>query len=70
MNLESHIAHVCKIAYMNLHNMRNVLTDQSAAKLFHALISTRIDYCNSIFKECQILKFLICNIFKTRLHVF
>ena len=51
MNLESHIAHVCKIAYRNLHNIRkicNVLTDQSAAQLIHALISSRIDYCNSI----------------------
>ena len=51
MNLESHIAHVCKITYMNLCNIRkirNVLTDQSAAQLIHALISSRIDYCNSI----------------------
>ena len=51
MNLESHIAHVCKIAYINLRNMhkiRNVQTDQSAAQLIHALISSRIDYCNSI----------------------
>ena len=51
MNLESHIAHVCKIAYMNLRNIRkirNVLTDQSASQLIHALISSRIDYCNSI----------------------
>ena len=45
MNLESHIAHVCKIAYMNI---RNVLTDHIAAQLIHALISSRIDYCNSI----------------------
>ena len=51
MNLESHIDHVCKIAYMNLCNIRqirNVLTDQSAAQLIHVLISSRIDYCNSI----------------------
>ena len=51
VNLESHIAHVCKIAYMNLRNtrkIRNVLTDQSASQLIHALISSRIDYCNSI----------------------
>ena len=38
MNLESQIAHVCKIAYMNLRNIRNVLTDQSAPQLVHALI--------------------------------
>ena len=51
INLESHIAHVCKIAYMNLHNIRkirNVLLDHSAAQFIHALISSRIDNCNSI----------------------
>ena len=51
MNLESHIAHVCKKMYMNHRNIRkicNVLTDQSAAQLINALISSRIDYCNSI----------------------
>ena len=51
MNLESHIAHVCTIAYINLRNirkLRNVLTDHSAAQLIHVIISSRIDYCNSI----------------------
>ena len=48
MNLESYIAYVCKIYYINLRNIRNVLTDQSAAQLIHALISSRMDYCNSI----------------------
>ena len=51
MNLESHIAHVCKMACINLRNIRkirNVLTDKSAAQLIHALISSLIDYCNSI----------------------
>ena len=51
MNLGSHIAHVCKIAYINPRNIskiRNILTDQSAAQLIHTRISSRIDYCNSI----------------------
>ena len=48
MNLESHIAHVSKIAYMNLRNIRNVLKAQSASQLIYALIQSRIDYCNSI----------------------
>ena len=59
MNLEPHIAHVCKIAYMNLRNIRkirNVLTDQSASQLIHSLISSRIDYIVTLFyMECQIL---------------
>ena len=33
---------------MKLMKIRNVLTDQSASQLIHALISSRIDYCNSI----------------------
>ena len=51
MNLESHIVNVYKIAYMNFRNIRqirNVLTDQSAFQLMHALISSGIYYCNSI----------------------
>ena len=48
MNFEPHIAHVCKIAYMNHRNIRNVLTDQSTAQLIHLYISYCIDYCNSI----------------------
>ena len=50
-NLESHIAHVYKVAYMNLRNIRkirNVITDHSASQLIHALILSRIYYCNSI----------------------
>ena len=46
INLELYIAHVCKIGYMDLRNIRkicNVLT----APLIRALISSRIDYCNS-----------------------
>ena len=58
MNLESNIAHVCKIAYMilrNIRKIRNLLMDQSAAHLMYALISSCIDYCNSFCMECQIL---------------
>ena len=54
MNLEFHNAHVCKIAYLNLRNIRkirNVLTDHSAAQLIHVIISSRIVYCNSILYE-------------------
>ena len=45
MHFESNIAHVCKIAYMNLCNIRN---DQSAVQLIQALISSHIYYCHSI----------------------
>ena len=59
MNLESHIAHVCNIAYIiNLRNIRkisNVLTDHSAAQLIHAIISSRIDYFYLFCMEFMIL---------------
>ena len=32
----------------SIRKIRNVLTDQSAGQLIHALISSRIDYCNAI----------------------
>ena len=48
MNLEPNIFHVCKIVYMNLCNIHNVLTVLFAAQLIHALISSHMDYCNSI----------------------
>ena len=54
MNLESHIAHVCKIAYMNLSNISNVLTDHSVDQWIHALISSRI-IVTLFCMECQIL---------------
>ena len=50
LNLESHINYVCRSAYFHLRNIssiRNMLTDNACSQLIHALVTVRIDYCNS-----------------------
>ena len=51
LNLESHINSVCRSAYFHLRNIRsirNMLTDNACSQLIHALVTVRIDYCNSL----------------------
>ena len=51
LNLESHINSVCRSAYYYLRNIRtvrNMLTDDACSQLIHALVTARIDYCNSL----------------------
>ena len=51
INLEPNITQACKVAYMHLSNVRknrNMLTDEAASQLIHALIISRTDYCNYI----------------------
>ena len=51
MDLDSHIGNVCKTTYFQLRNIgsiRNVLSDDACAQLIHALVTVRIDYCNSL----------------------
>ena len=45
MHLKQKVVVSIKVYFRNI---RNVLTDYSAAQLIHALISSRINYCNSI----------------------
>ena len=49
--MESHVSAVCRSAYMHLHNIgrvRNCLDQKTAKTLVHALITSRLDYCNSV----------------------
>ena len=51
LNLESHINSVCRSAYFHLRNIRSVkkmLTYDAFSQLIHALVTVRIDYCNSL----------------------
>ena len=51
LNLESHINNVCRSAYFHLRNIgsvRNMLSDDACSQLIHALVTVRIDYCNSL----------------------
>ena len=54
----------------NIHKIRNVLTDHSAAQLIHALISLRIDYCNSILYGMPDSVISDLQPIQIRLHVF
>ena len=51
LNLESHINNVCRSTYFHLRNIgsvRNMLSDDACSQLIHALVTVRIDYCNSL----------------------
>ena len=60
MTMDKHITSVCKSANFHLRNIssiRNVLTDSSASQLVHSMITSRLDYCNSLLigiPDCQI----------------
>ena len=50
LNIECHIQNICKSAYFHLMNIGAVLThlpDSATVHLVHALITSRLDYCNS-----------------------
>ena len=51
MTMVSNINQMCKSSYFHLHNIRRIrkyLTSDTAQTLIHALITARVDYCNSL----------------------
>ena len=49
--MDDQITSLCRSAHFHLRNIRairNLLTDSAAAQLVHALVTARIDYCNSL----------------------
>lgn len=49
--MKDHIDYICKTSHFQLRNIRLIrkyLNQDAAATLIHSLISTRIDYCNSL----------------------
>ena len=52
LTMETHIRHICNSCYHFLGNIRLIrryLTVSSAKTIVHSVISSRIDYCNSLF---------------------
>ena len=52
MSLKNHIMGVCKSCYCNIRDLRcihNYLDVKVATTLANALVSSRLDYCNSLF---------------------
>ena len=51
LSMEKHISNVVKSTNFHLRNIgsiRNVLTENATAQLVHAMITSRLDYCNSL----------------------
>ena len=46
MKLDYHISSVCKSTYFHLRNIviRNIISNDACAKLFHSLVTVRLDY--------------------------
>lgn len=51
LNMRHHITNVCKAGFFYLHNIRRIkkyLSRDSLLTLVHALITSRLDYCNAL----------------------
>ena len=52
LSMDSHITQVCKTAFYHIHNIRKIskyLSRESLKTLVHAFVTSRLDYCNSLF---------------------
>ena len=51
VNLEKHVMNTCKTTFYHLRNIakiRNCLSQDNAETLFHAFISSKLDFCNAL----------------------
>ena len=51
LNFDDHIADICRSTYfhiLNIGKIRNLLSYNACSTIIHALISCRLDYCNSL----------------------
>ena len=56
-SFSKHIQNVCKGCFIQLRDFRNIrqfLTQDAAVSVANAFVSSRLDYCNSIFRSLQI----------------
>ncbi len=52
---ENNISHVTKTVFFHLRNiakLRNMLPVSDTEKLFHAFMTSRLDYCNALLGGC------------------
>jgi hypothetical protein len=51
LNMSNHVTSICKSASFQLYKIRkirNYLSQEAAAQLIHAFVTSRLDYCNSL----------------------
>ena len=51
MNLEKHVMNTCKTAFYHLRNatrIRNCLSQDETEILFHAFVSSKLDFCSAL----------------------
>ena len=56
LNLDDHITAICRSTHFHIRNIgkiRNLLSYDACSTIIHALISCRLDYCNSILYNVQ-----------------
>ena len=56
LQMDEFIVKTCQGCFLQLRDIsaiRNSLTDDAAAQIVHALVTSRMDYCNSLLAGCQ-----------------
>ena len=51
MQMDTHISHICRTIHFHLRSIGaicNLLTDSATEQLIHSLVTSRLDYCNSL----------------------
>ena len=54
----NHVRNICKTCFIQIRDLRRVrkhLTDEAAILAANALVSSRLDYCNSLFRSLSSL---------------
>ena len=72
LNVDDHITAICRSTHFHIRNIgkiRNLLSYDACSTIIHALISCRLDYCNSILYNVQKVKLTDYKDFRINVHV-
>ena len=64
LSLDAHISHLCKVCFYNLgwiRKIRNYLTPETTKTIVHAMVISRLDYCNSLSSIYPRPQLIACN---------